>query len=78
MMSLYKFLENANWLHTSKNNYNFKALNNLAPVYLQELANAHQPTRALRSEDLQLLMAPRIRTKTYGERRVDKSAIPVK
>lgn len=54
--------------------YTFKALNNLAPVYLQELVNAYQPTRALRSEDLQLLKAPRIRTKTYGERRLDKSA----
>jgi hypothetical protein len=29
---------------------------------------------ALRSEDLQLLKAPRIRTKTYGERRLDESA----
>jgi hypothetical protein len=29
--------------------YTFKALNNLAPVYLQELVNADQPTRALRS-----------------------------
>ena len=48
--------------------------NNLAPVYLQELVNAYQPTPALRSEDLQLLKAPRIRTKTYGERRLDKSA----
>jgi predicted carbohydrate-binding protein with CBM5 and CBM33 domain len=37
------------------------ALNNLAPVYLQELVNAYQPTRALKSEDLQLLKAPRIR-----------------
>jgi hypothetical protein len=54
--------------------YTFKALNNLAPVYLQELVNAYQPSRALRSEDLQLLKAPRIRTKTYGERRLDKSA----
>ena len=54
--------------------YTFKALNNLAPVYLQELVNAYQPTRALRSEDLQLLKAPRIRNKTYGERRLDKSA----
>ena len=54
--------------------YTFKALNNLAPVYLQELVNANQPTRALRSEDLQLLKTPRILTKTYGERRLDKSA----
>jgi hypothetical protein len=54
--------------------YTFKALNNLAPVYLQELVNAYQPSRALRSEDLQLLKAPRIRTKTYGERRLDKPA----
>jgi hypothetical protein len=55
--------------------YTFKALINLAPVYLQELVNVYQPTRALRSEDLQLLKAPRIRTKTYGERRrLDKSA----
>ena len=43
-------------------------------VYLQELVNAYQPTRALRSEDLQLLKAPRICTKTYGEHRLDKSA----
>jgi hypothetical protein len=26
--------------------YTFKALSNLAPVYLQELVNAYQPTRA--------------------------------
>ena len=54
--------------------YTFKALNNLAPVYLQELVNAYQPTRALRSEDFQWLKAPRIRTKTYGKRRFDTSA----
>jgi hypothetical protein len=53
--------------------YTFKALSNLAPVYLQELVNAYQPTRALRSEDLQLLKAPRIRTKTYGERAVQNT-----
>ena len=31
--------------------YTFKALNGLAPIYLEELINIYQPTRSLRSEN---------------------------
>ena len=53
--------------------YTFKALNRLAPVYLEELINVYQPTRSLRSEHEMRLIQPRIRTKQYGERRFDKA-----
>ena len=54
--------------------YTYKALNNSAPVYLKELVCSYQPTRALRCEDWHLLKTPRIRTKTYSERRYGKAA----
>ena len=53
--------------------YTFKALNGLAPIYLEELINIYQPTRSLRSEHEMRLIQPRIRTKLYGERRFDKA-----
>ena len=55
--------------------YVFKALRGEAPVYLQELVTIYRPTRTLRSGNDNLLQVPNdIRTKTYGERRFDKSA----
>ena len=54
--------------------YVFKSLHGSAPVYLQELVSIYQPTRSLRSENCALIKSPRIRTKTYGERRFDKAA----
>ena len=54
--------------------YVFKALNNLAPVYLKELIKPYKPARSLRSESASLLQVPSTRTKTYGERRFDKVA----
>ena len=46
----------------------FKALNNLAPPYLQELLPLYKPTRSLRSSNKGLLIVPRYKLKTYGYR----------
>ncbi|CAC5423682.1 Fibrinogen-like protein 1,Tenascin,Ryncolin-2,Ryncolin-4,Angiopoietin-related protein 6,Angiopoietin-related protein 2,Angiopoietin-related protein 7,Ficolin-2,Ryncolin-1,Tenascin-R,Ryncolin-3,Ficolin-1,Fibrinogen C domain-containing protein 1 [Mytilus coruscus] len=48
--------------------------NEEAPVYLQELVHIYKPMRALRSENAMIITTPRVRTKTYGERRFDKAA----
>ena len=54
--------------------YVYKALNDLAPLYLKELITPYKPARSLRSESAFLLQVPTTRTKTYGERRFDKAA----
>ena len=54
--------------------YVYKALNDLAPLYLKELVTPYKPARSLRSESAFLLQVPGTRTKTYGERRFDKAA----
>ncbi|KAK3088718.1 hypothetical protein FSP39_022962 [Pinctada imbricata] len=54
--------------------YVYKALHGLSPSYLTELVSFYRPTRVLRSESASLLPVPIVRTKTYGERRFDKSA----
>ena len=36
----------------------YKAVNNLAPVYLQELLHPHVPCRGLRSSEMNLLVVP--------------------
>ena len=54
--------------------YVYKALNDLAPLYLKELVTPYKPARSLRSESAFLLQVPKTRTKTYGERRFDKAA----
>ncbi|XP_071153751.1 uncharacterized protein [Mytilus edulis] len=54
--------------------YVFKALHEEAPVYLQELVEIYKPMRALISENSMILTTPRVRTKTYGDRRFDKAA----
>ena len=54
--------------------YVIKLLHGTAPAYLSELIAIHRPSRTLRSENSARINPPRIRTKTYGERRFDKSA----
>jgi hypothetical protein len=54
--------------------YAFKALHGLAPVYLTELVKPYIPSRSLRSQSALLLQVPTARTKTYGNRRFDKTA----
>lgn len=54
--------------------YVFKSLHGSAPAYLQELVCVHQPVRSLRSENSRTIKPPRVRTKTYGERRFDHAA----
>ena len=46
----------------------FKALNNLAPVYLSELLEMYQPQRTLRSSSMNLLSEKRSRLKQSGDR----------
>ena len=47
--------------------YTYKAINSLAPVYLEQLLNKQQSTRCLRSSDSSRLQAPRTKTK-YSDR----------
>ena len=54
--------------------YVFKCLQGSAPTYLQELVHVYHPARSLRSENSVSLTLPRVRTKTYGDRRFDKAA----
>jgi hypothetical protein len=46
----------------------FKALNGLAPSYLSDLIEPHQPARQLRSAAQHLLIVPRTRLVTVGDR----------
>ena len=46
----------------------FKCLNQLAPSYLSDLLIHYRASRTLRSSDKELLIKPRCRLKTYGER----------
>ena len=52
----------------------YKCLNNLAPEYLTELIEIHQPTRTLRSSNSLNLVVPNTRLKTYGDRSFSKIA----
>ena len=54
--------------------YVFKALNDLALVYLKDLVTVYEPARTLRSENAMLVVQPKVRTQAYGERRFDKAA----
>ena len=54
--------------------YTYKAFNNSAPVYLQELVSPYQPTKTLRSENMYLFNTPRVRITTFGESRFDKAS----
>ena len=46
----------------------YKALHGLAPPYLSDLLLPHKPSRALRSADHLLLVVPRARLRTRGDR----------
>ena len=46
----------------------YKALNNLAPVYISNLLVRYEPSRNLRSIDKYLLRIPQTHLKTYGGR----------
>ena len=51
--------------------YVFKIMQGTAPAYLSDVVSEYRPARCLRSEYAAQIRAPRIRTKTYGERRFD-------
>ena len=48
--------------------FTFKALNNLCPSYINDSLETYKPTRSLRSSSRNLLMIPRSRLKSYGDR----------
>ena len=50
----------------------YRALNNLAPAYIEELLSRYTPTRALKSTDSFLLCVPRTRT-NWGDRAFSKA-----
>ena len=52
----------------------FKALNNLAPIYISDLIKLYQPRRALRSASLDTLEVPKTRLKTFGDRAFSAAA----
>ena len=52
----------------------FKALNNLAPIYISDLIKTYQPRRALRSASLDTLEVPKTRLKTFGDRAFSAAA----
>ena len=67
-------LNNLHWLTVGKRItfkillITYKALHGLAATYLSELFTVYQPSRCLRSENSNLLVVPKCRTKLYGER----------
>ena len=53
----------------------YKSLNELAPVYLRDLLVKHEPSRALRSSNKNLLALPSTKTKaTYGDKAFSNTA----
>jgi hypothetical protein len=46
----------------------YKSLNDKGPAYLKELLTPYQPSRVLRSTASNLLVVPKTRMKTYGDR----------
>ena len=52
----------------------FKALNGMAPLYLSELLHRYIPTRSLRSADQSLLVVPKTKLKTRGDRAFEAAA----
>lgn len=46
----------------------FKCLNGSAPVYLSDLVQMYSPSRSLRSSSQMLLVQPRSKTRSYGDR----------
>ena len=54
--------------------FTFKALNNLCPSYISDLLDIYRPTRSLRSSRKNLLVIPRSKLKSYGDRAFSVSA----
>ena len=54
--------------------YTFKATKGDAPSYIGDLLEVHQPTRNLRSNARSLLVVPKTRTVTYGDRSFSSAA----
>ena len=52
----------------------FKALNNLCPSYISDLLETYKPARSLRSSTRNLLVIPRFKLKSYGDRAFSVSA----
>ena len=46
----------------------FQCLNGTAPLYLSSLLNLYKPSRSLRSQDMNLLMVPKVKSVQYGNR----------
>jgi hypothetical protein len=46
----------------------YKALNGLAPCYIVDMLTEYTPARDLRSSDRRLLLVPKTKLKTYGDR----------
>ena len=46
----------------------YKALHDLAPGYIHDMISQYIPTRTLRSQDANMLVVPRMRLKTVGQR----------
>ena len=46
----------------------YRCVNETAPKYLCELVSPYRPSRSLRSDSQLLLVVPKCRLKTYGER----------
>ncbi len=52
----------------------FKALHGMAPTYIADFLQVYQPTRALRSQDRNLLVVPQTRLRSFGDRAFPKAA----
>ncbi len=67
-------LQNLHWLPVNERiEYKilvlvYKALHDLGPTYIQDLLQEYQPTRYLRSCAKHLLVVPKYRTKSFGDR----------
>ena len=54
--------------------FTFKALNNLCPSYISDLLETYKPTMSLRSSSRNLLVIPRSKLRSYGDRAFSVSA----
>ena len=54
--------------------FTFKALNNLCPSYISDLLETYKPIRSIRSSSRNLVVIPRSKLKSYGDRAFSVSA----
>ena len=54
--------------------FTFKALNNLCPSYISDLLETYKLIRSIRSSSRNLLVIPRSKLKSYGDRAFSASA----